>query len=76
MKSNQQVATCDSCSKFIKNIPYQEPQFYFGKYKGTKVSEITDLGYLQWYLEFTMGNSQRMKDAVKARIEQLENAGR
>jgi len=43
MKSNQQVAYCNGCDKFIKNIPYQEQRFYVGKYFKKLVSEVTDL---------------------------------
>ena len=38
---------CNKCNSFIKNIPYQnEAIFYFGKYKGKKVSEIEDIDYI------------------------------
>lgn len=62
MKNNQNVAHCLSCGKYIKNIPYaQTPKLYFGKYKDKPITEIQDLGYLEWLIE---------KNVVKANIRQ------
>lgn len=52
-KANNLVAYCNSCGAFIKNIPQDEPKFYFGKYKGLKVSEMNypeHLNYFKWCL--------------------------
>ena len=72
MKSGQNVATC-SCGKFIKNIPYAEPTFYFGKYSNTKVSEIKDKNYLEWALANIGKLKPKMKDAIKTQIDKLNN---
>ena len=72
LKSNQLVATCDECNSYIKNIPYNEPTFYFGKYKGFAVCEIDDVNYLEWAL-FKTKPSKRMREALESRIKQLQN---
>jgi len=55
MKSNQNTAWCNSCDKFIKNIPQgKPPQLYFGKYKGTLISDMRSdeqVKYLQWLIQ-------------------------
>ena len=51
MKSNQNVATCNGCGKFIKNMPQGKPMlFHFGKYKGTRIDECPDYQYLIWIM--------------------------
>lgn len=69
-KSNNLVAYCNGCDKYIKNIPYAEPAFYFGKYKGIKISECTDIQYMKWFV----GNVKNYKQLteVKNRILELE----
>lgn len=50
-KSNNLVAYCKSCGAYIKNIPYAEPALYFGKYKNTKIKDMTtpqQVNYLHW----------------------------
>jgi len=69
-KNGQQVATCNGCNKYIKNIPYQLPKFYVGKYKGETISSNTDLNYLKWFLEKTNPKAN-IKTAVEERINQL-----
>ncbi|HYH14321.1 MAG TPA: hypothetical protein VD794_03820 [Flavisolibacter sp.] len=73
--STQNVARCLKCNAFIKNIPYNEPQFYFGKYKGRVVSSIEDLSYLRWALA-NCKMSQSMRDAVYNHIHLLEDLSR
>ena len=54
MKGEQKTAWCNKCNCWIKNIPYKEPQIYFGKYKGTKIADMkTDeqLNYLRWMID-------------------------
>lgn len=71
LKSNNLVATCDRCNSFIKNIPYQEPAFYFGKYKGTPIKDIIDKDYLTWALN-TVRLSSSLREAIGERINTLE----
>lgn len=49
-KANNDVATCKACGHFIKNIPYQKPMFYFGKYAGKPIEEFSgkEIEYLYW----------------------------
>ena len=70
VKSNNQVATCNECDNFIKNIPYKKPQFYVGKYKNIPIRQLYDKGYLQW-AEREMKLSESMREAVKKRISEL-----
>ncbi len=39
LKSNNQVAYCNGCGAYIKNIPYAEPALYVGKYKGIPIKD-------------------------------------
>jgi ribosomal protein L34E len=73
-KGNQNVAHCNSCGKFIKNIPYKEPTLYFGKYKDKKVSEIQDMQYLQWLIDKSVVRAN-IKDAVVKQIERIKIQG-
>lgn len=67
---SHKTAFCNGCGAYIKHLAYQEPQFFFGKYKGTKISECDDKGYLEWVLENTR-QSERYKTAIQERIEKL-----
>jgi len=71
LKSNQNTARCITCNTFIKNVPYQKPALYVGKYKGKPIDEIDDLGYLQWAAK-TLSVNSRTKEALTTRISQLE----
>ena len=61
LKNSQNVAHCNGCGKFIKNIPYQKPKMYFGKYKDKFISDITDINYLDWVLRqnIVKGNNKQ-----------------
>lgn len=72
-KSNNLVATCNSCGKFIKNIAHEKPKFYVGKYKGIDIESIEDLSYLQWAHDNMSSLNNRSKTAVKDRINHLSN---
>lgn len=71
LKANNNVARCSECDAFIKNIPYNEPTFYFGKYKGKKVSEVEDMDYLKWVLAKTK-QSASMRKAIQEQIDSFE----
>ena len=73
-KSNQKTAWCNGCGTFIKNIPHSLPRFYFGKYKGGKVGECSDMGYLNWFLENT-NPKPAMKEAIINQIEVIKKEG-
>lgn len=70
-KATQVTAFCNKCGAYIKNIPQGEPAFYVGKYKGKKVSEIEDMGYLKWALK-EMKMSANMRAAIEKRISDYE----
>lgn len=72
LKSNQNVARCNNCDSFIKNIPYQKPQLYVGKYKGMPIDEIEDMSYLRWALD-KMKLSAAIRKAIETRISSFEH---
>lgn len=74
-KANNDVAYCNGCDAYIKNIPRSEPTLYFGKYKDKKVSEIEDINYLRWVLKETKP-SAHLRTAIETRISQFENLAR
>lgn len=74
MKNGQNVAHCNICGSFIKNIPYQTPKFYFGKYKGQLISDCQDLGYLQWMVTSGVVKAN-IKDAVIDQISKIKLYG-
>lgn len=51
------TAYCDKCKAYIKHMPqskFSEKTLYFGKYAGTKISDMWDeeqLSYLKWLKE-------------------------
>jgi hypothetical protein len=70
-KANNIVAYCNKCGAYIKNLPYDVPKFYVGKYKGIPIDEIEDIPYLKWAVE-TLRLTSSVKMAVLSRISQLE----
>ena len=66
------AAICDTCNSHIKFLPQSEPQFYIGKYKGSKVSDIQDVNYLEWYLN-NVRCAGTFKQALVKRIEDIKN---
>jgi hypothetical protein len=76
MKANNLTAYCNGCDRFITNIPYKDAQFYFGKYKGIPVANITDLSYLQWAINNIPKLSAHMRAAIHQRIYELKNLAR
>lgn len=75
LKSNQLTAYCNKCGAYIKNLPQGEPAFHVGKYKGKKVSEIEDMGYLKWTLK-EMRLAANMRKAIQKQIDNFENLAR
>lgn len=74
MKSNQKVANCNSCGKYIKNIPYRLPRLYFGKYKNQFVTDITDTDYLKWVLA-NVRLTGHLKTAIESQVFKLSSNG-
>jgi hypothetical protein len=69
-------AYCGSCDSFIKHVPKTIPDstdvcLYFGKYKGTKIKDCTDVNYLKWALENVDSLKPNIKKALEIRIKQL-----
>lgn len=71
-KSNNRVATCNHCDRYIKNIPHDKARIYIGKYKGKAVDEIDDLPYLNWLFDNVKLNAH-VAHAVGEQIRKLEN---
>lgn len=66
-------AKCDDCGAHIKYLPSGEPTFYFGKYKGMKVKEVHDIGYLTWCIESCTSIKGAMKNSIAERIQELRD---
>lgn len=75
MKSGQNVATCNNCGRFIKNIPYSEPGIYFGKYKGKLIKDFQtkeEINYLYWIRnnpDIWYKMKDRIKEAINYRLD-------
>ncbi len=66
------TAYCNGCDSYITHLSQNKPQmFYFGKYRNVPVDEVTDVNYLNWALGNIPKLSQKMKDAIGNRINQL-----
>jgi len=71
-KNGQKTVWCDGCGAYIKNLGYAEDKFYFGKYKGIKVSDCVDKQYMEWFLNApTIKKSEKMREALRKQIETL-----
>jgi len=53
-----------SKSELSKHTGYDESVLQFGKYKGKKIAEITDMSYLNWMLR-----EMKLQPAIKERVE-------
>lgn len=73
LKSNNNVARCNKCDAFIKNLPHADPVMYVGKYKDKKISEIEDLGYLIWAKKNMVTVGKNIRDAIQKQIDKLEH---
>lgn len=71
IKGVHHIGRCAICNAYIKHIGHAEPQFYSGKYKGKKFSEIDDLDYL-YFAYKTMRFSKHNTDVLERRIDELE----
>ncbi len=74
-KSNNEVAYCNGCQAYIKNIPHDKPKLYVGKYKGIPIDEIEDIPYLKWALG-TLQLTTNIKMAIQSRITTFEHLAR
>lgn len=72
VKANNNVARCNQCDGFIKNIAYDKPKLFVGKYKGIAIDEIDDLNYLKWAVANMVTIGKKVRDAINQRISQLE----
>lgn len=75
LKSTQNTAYCNSCGKFIKNIPQEKTEhltIYFGKYKGQKITDIKDRQYLEWILKESSNINEKYRTAIQKQIDNLK----
>lgn len=75
IKSNNHCAYCNQCGGFIKNLPYAEPSFYFGRYKNIKVSDVDDVPYLQWFIDNIKDIKDTFREAIQDQINSTKKAG-
>lgn len=76
VKSTQNTAYCNSCHKYIKNIPQEQTEhlrMYFGKYKDKLITEITDEQYLDWVLRTNTNLKDKYINAIRNRIIKIQN---
>src|SRR4051812_12897154 len=70
-KANNDVAYCNGCDKYIKNIPQRNaPMLHFGKYKGQFIKDIEDVSYLEWVRD-KVKLSESTRFALLERIKSL-----
>lgn len=74
-KANNDVAYCNGCGAYIKNIPRSEPALYIGKYKNIPIKDIEDIPYLKWAIK-ELKLSQHVRTAIEKRISEFENLAR
>lgn len=70
-KAHNDVATCNGCGAFIKNIPYAEPALYFGKFKGKPIKDFVtpdEIRYLYW-----VRNNPDIWTKLTVRVQQAIN---
>jgi uncharacterized protein (DUF3820 family) len=72
-KGVHHMAYCAKCGAWIKNIAYNSPCFYFGKYKGKEVAAVHDIGYLEWFLREVKKPGKRMFEAVQRQVDLIKN---
>jgi len=69
-------AYCPECSAYIKHMPKEVKTdfvFYFGKYKGKKLTELTtpqDAQYLHWLLQSEAGTmlKQHQRELIEKHL--------
>lgn len=79
-----ELAYCDVCRCFIKQLnkkkawmppiwenPNDGTKMPFGRFKGEYIFDIKDVGYLKWALETLDNLSDRIRDDIEMRIEEL-----
>lgn len=72
LKSNQNVARCSKCDRFIKNISYDKPKLYVGKYKDVPIEDINDTSYLVWAIKNMTSLKPKIKEALQQQLDRLE----
>lgn len=71
-KANNNCAFCNSCDRFIKNVPSDDkPKFHFGKYKDTFIEDCNDMQYLIWARDNLNNLKGRYRTALIDRINSL-----
>ena len=74
-KGNQKTAYCNICGRYIKNIAYQKPTLYFGKYKGTTIEDMNSKeqnNYLKWLLGSGAKLGSSLREAIEDKIKFAE----
>jgi len=65
------TAFCNGCGSYIKNVAYQPPALYFGKYSGREIKSLTsdeEVRYLQW-LTIQTWLKPKVKEQVDAHLK-------
>ncbi len=70
-KTTNKSAYCNKCNSYIKNISYDVPKLYVGRYKGIPITDIDDVEYLKWALK-SLKLTVIVKESLKSKISKLE----
>jgi hypothetical protein len=65
-RGQHRTAFCNGCGAYIKNISYQPPKLYFGKFKDREIASLTnpnEVSYLRWLVI-----QPNLKDKLKQQI--------
>lgn len=72
-KGVHHTAFCSVCGAYIKNVAYNVPTIYFGKYKNFAVKDISDKDYLIWFLANIPKITDRLREAIEEQIRLISN---
>jgi hypothetical protein len=71
-KGMHHTAYCGRCGAYIKNVAYEVPKLYFGKYKNWEISKIEDLPYLEWFIKNIPKMTEKVRTNVQKQIDILK----
>lgn len=68
-----QSAYCNNCGSYIKHLPQENKPivFYFGKYKGMALHDMTlpeHVSWLNWFLNHATNCNEKMRTAIKKHL--------
>ncbi len=67
------TAYCTHCCNYLKNISYDVPRLYIGKYKGKAIEDIDDKQYLMWFILNINNIKPAQKEAIEKQLQKLKS---